>query len=440
MNHETGEGRTSARPKRKRRVGRWLGLPLLAVLLSALTLYVALPYYRLSQIKKIPIPKDLGVEPSSVSSIALPPELLNSASPVGVDVADSAVIDTVVVDPNDPATGIATPGLGAPEEVPGLPTTKPADSANDAPSDNQQSIPGVPNAKQNKIDPEDLSNEKVLGGPNTKNYLFVGNDDRSVLDDVTGKKMGKGTVTGARTDTIMILRVDPDSQKAWVLSIPRDLWVKVPGQSKSVKINSLFTKDNVAPLISAIREDLNLPVDHLLMVNFAGFSKIVSTLDGVGPICFRKPSRDIFSGLNQPEGCNMLDTTQAMAYVRSRHFQTGENGDWKDDPTSDLGRMKRQQIFLRAVIFRAQKRGLNNPLTLNAMLTDLKGAMVLSDDLGPSKLLKLATTMRSFEPEKLKPFTVPTKTARIGKEDVLLPTDQTAALLSVFGRRPVKNS
>ncbi len=439
MNHDVGEEHKAARPKRKRRHLRWIVLPLLFVLLGTLTLYVGLPYYRFSQIKRIPIPKDLGVDPSAVSSIALPPELLNSGDSV-VEVPDTAVIDTNAVDPTDPANGVATPGLGAPEEVPGLPTAKPGDSATDAPSDNLPSVAGVANAKQNKIDPEDLSSDKVFGGPNTKNYLFVGDDDRSVLDDADGKKMGKGTVKGARTDTIMLMRIDPDSTKAWVLSIPRDLWVKVPGQQKSVKINSLFSKTNVVPLITAIREDLNLPVDYLVMVNFAGFSKIVSTLDGVGPICFRKPSRDIVSGLNQPEGCNMLDSNQAMAYVRSRHFQTGENNVWTSDPTSDLGRIKRQQIFLRAVISRAQKRGLNNPLTLNAMLSDLKGAMVLSDDLGPTQILKLATSMRSFEPDQLKPFTVPTKPAKIGKEQVVLPTDQAAALLSVFGRRPVKIS
>jgi LCP family protein required for cell wall assembly len=408
--------------------------------------------WNLSRIKRVAIPKDQGVDPSTVSSVALPKEWLATTDD-GVGGSDAAVPATDTgpdtgpdagTDPGpdtgpdpgpDPGPEASLPGIGSPEQVPGLPISVPGDSAPDAPTDNLPSAAGVANAKQNVVVPGDISDVGVLGGPGTKNYLMAGDDNRTDVADGDAKAVGKGLVTGARTDTIMLLRIDSKNNKAWVLSFPRDLWIKVPGTDQFEKLNAVYAKGPDV-LVEALRENFNVRVDHLVIVNFAGFRKIVDALDGVGPICFKKPSRDIKSGLKQAPGCNMLDGTQAMAYVRSRKFQTGEDGVWTDDPSSDIGRIKRQQIFLRAVISRARSRGLNNPVTLNATVANLSKALTLDKGFGIGELASLAADLRSFSPDDLKGYTVPTVSKRIGKQDVQIATKDAAPLLSIFGRRP----
>jgi LCP family protein required for cell wall assembly len=198
--------------------------------------------------------------------------------------------------------------------------------------------------------------------------LILGTDSREGLTGQSAKDAGKGKVSGNRPDSLMILRIDPKTHQGWTLSIPRDLWVRVDGTGKWDRINGSFSgKQPAARLIRTIRGNLGIPINHVMAANFAGFQKLIGTVGGVN-LCFPLPSRDTWTGLNQGAGCHQLDERQALAYARSRHFEEFRKGKWTPDGKGDLGRIVRQQAFLRASLRRAIDAGAGNPLTLNAML------------------------------------------------------------------------
>jgi anionic cell wall polymer biosynthesis LytR-Cps2A-Psr (LCP) family protein len=201
------------------------------------------------------------------------------------------------------------------------------------------------------------------------NYLLLGSDSRTGLPDEFGTNEDIGGTT--RADTIMLVHTDPRLKKAIVLSFPRDLWVKIPGRGFD-KLNTAFEggiKGGGPQLMAkTIAHLTRLSVDHFVFLDLDGFRTIVDTLGGVdmcipaynvntpgwltGTDANGDPTRvyvgdeghiaDPNSGLNIAPGCQKLDGTQALAYVRSRHLPC--------DHVPDFSRIGRQQQFLRAVV------------------------------------------------------------------------------------------
>ena len=277
----------------------------------------------------------------------------------------------------------------------------------------------------------DIRAVQRLGGPNSVNILILGLDTRSNVPVDQEKTFGN--VGGSRTDTIMLLRIDRDANKAWVLSFPRDLFVRIAGTSDFNRLNAAYAK-GLPTLVSTLRENFEVPVWHVVLVDFVGFQKVVGAIGGV-TICFPLPSRDILSGLNQPPGCNLLDPKQATAYVRSRHLQTGKTGVWTDDPRGDFGRIERQQTFIRAALVRSVDQGFRNPVTLNAVLANLKDAIQIDNTFNFADVTSLANDFRSFNPDELQTFTVPATNRRIdGKDVLIMDPPKAAAVIGQFGR------
>jgi LCP family protein required for cell wall assembly len=417
-----------SKPKRSGRRGRrkWLRyfvVPVLVALIAALASAGSV-YWEFSKIPTFKMPKDQGVDAGSIR----PPSDFPGVDPA----ADPTVDPTVDAGASDPSDG------SGPETVEGLPSAMPAADAPNAPGTNRPSGADVANAKQNVVDPADIGPDGYFGDAATKNYLIVGLDDRSGIAAEQSVEFGvdePGTA-GTRTDTILVLRIDAKGGRAWLMSFPRDLWITVPGTSEKARINSIYARGQ-GQLITAIRENFGVPIDHGAVIDFAGFQKIVDTIGGV-PICFAKPSRDTVSGLKQPAGCNLLTGKQATRFVRSRKFQTQDaNGKWVTDPSSDFGRIARQQTFIREVLAQARKRGFTNPFRVRSTVKSLQSAVVIDDQLGPSEILRLANDMRAFDPAKLKPYTVLTRGERIDGKEVLVPTDKAPEILRLFGNRPI---
>jgi anionic cell wall polymer biosynthesis LytR-Cps2A-Psr (LCP) family protein len=205
------------------------------------------------------------------------------------------------------------------------------------------------------------------------NYLLLGSDSRAGLSADQQQEFGNNTDIGGttRADTIMLVHTDPALQKAIVLSFPRDLWVDVPGHGMD-KINSAFEGgvEGGGPTLMAktVANLTGLQVDHYLYVDLQGFQNVVNTLGGVEmcipPYDVNTPGTvpaptatggetteyvdkqghvvDLFTGLDVLPGCQHLDGTQSLAYVRSRHLPC--------DTVPDFSRIGRQQQFMRAVI------------------------------------------------------------------------------------------
>jgi LCP family protein required for cell wall assembly len=278
----------------------------------------------------------------------------------------------------------------------------------------------------------DRIDTEFIGGPDAQNILIIGTDSRAEVPDGEEHRFGK--VNGQRSDTIMILRISPDGKTAAILSVPRDTYVHITGKKTNDRINGAYAQ-GIKTLIKTLQENFNLPINHAVEIDFAGFESIVGTLGGV-QICFDAQARDLKTGLDQPAGCNVLDSKQATAFVRSRKYETLNGTTWKPDGRGDLGRIARQQVFIRQVLQKAIDSGVRNPLTMNALAGNFKDSVTLDKEFDLSEILDTGRTFSSFEPAALQTFVVPTSGAKIDGKDVLR-VDRAAAskLVNQFGQR-----
>ncbi len=259
-----------------------------------------------------------------------------------------------------------------------------------------------------------------------QNFLIVGVDQDLGLaanDPVrSGRDQGPNAATGLRSDTIMVARIDPRTNEARILSFPRDLWVDIPGHGRQ-RINTAIqygADGGPSLLIQTIKENFGIDINHYLQVNFAGFKSLVKQIGGVY-VYLSTPVRDFNSGLNQPTaGCVLLGEDQALAYARSRHLQyQKESGRWVGEPTSDLGRIKRQQDFTRRVIERAISKGAKNPATLAKMVNTGTKNLTLDLFTKPMDLINLGRALKSYDPKTLITDNLPVTDAVRGGAQVL---------------------
>jgi len=259
----------------------------------------------------------------------------------------------------------------------------------------------------------------VSGGP-AMNILVVGSDSRAFVNDPQDlQSFGSASQTaGQRSDTIMIVHLDPSRGTASLLSIPRDLWVSIPGEGTN-RINTAFDSGPDL-LVRTIQDDLGIPINHFVEVDFQSFRQVVNALGGV-KFWYPEPVRDSYSGLNiTTPGCYTLTGDMALSLVRARHMQYYSGGEWHDEGASDLARIVRQQLFIRKVIHDAQAAGFSNPLKLNAVIGGVVGNLTVDSGFSQSQILKLARTYRNFSPANLPSATLPTTPTVVSGNDVLL--------------------
>src|SRR5690606_32468233 len=231
----------------------------------------------------------------------------------------------------------------------------------------------------------------IAGAPpgEPANFLIVGTDSREGLaPDLTGFSED-GEQGCDCTDTIMVLRVDPKETSASLLSFPRDLLVEIAGTGKVRRINTAYAEGEQA-LIDTIEDEFEIPIHHYVEVDFVGFERLVDAVGGV-PLWFDAPVRDTHTGLSVTEaGRQVLDGDQARKFVRPRYLQhLGDDGRWHQDPSADLGRITRQQIFVRRAVAKAVGKGLTNPVTLNELVSAGVQNVRLDKHLDASDLLDL---------------------------------------------------
>ena len=273
-----------------------------------------------------------------------------------------------------------------------------------------------------------------------KNFLLTGSDNGACPDkgDGTAGGIGDRESFGERSDTIMVLRVDPTINDVAVLSFPRDLWVNIAGTTRQARINSAFDSKDPNRLIRTIDDNFGVPIDHYVNVNLCAFKEIVDSVGGV-KIPFTYRTKDEKVGFREVgPGCVELRGSQALAYVRSRtgyRYFDEATQKWLSDPTGDIGRINRQQDFLRRSMQRALDRGTTNPATANALLNVALNRVITDDRLTPRDLLSLAQAMRNLDTSGVSSYTVEWSMRRIGGESVLIPvidTESMQAILAVF--------
>ena len=219
----------------------------------------------------------------------------------------------------------------------------------------------------------------------------------------------------------MILRVDPKTQQAALLSLPRDLYVDLAGGGKG-RINTALALGGPERLIETIKQDFGIPINHYAMVDFHGFESLVSAVDGV-PVYFNYPSRDEYTGLFQYDpGCVTLTGEQALAYARSRHFeiQRTPNGKWQEDPSSDFGRITRQQQFIKAALRKAVAKGVRNPFVLKDLVGIAQKNVTLDTEFSIQELVDLGMQFKDFDPDQLATYTPEADGKMVGAMSVLI--------------------
>jgi LCP family protein required for cell wall assembly len=258
------------------------------------------------------------------------------------------------------------------------------------------------------------------------NVLLVGSDSRDRVTGDLAETTGKDQVSGERSDTIMVLHVDPHNEKAAIFSIPRDLYVPIAGTDYSDRVNTSFAVGGAAGLIATVEDALGFPINHYVEVDFVGFRDIVNAVDGV-KVYFPSPVRDEVAGLFVDDpGCVKLDGDAGLAFVRSRNYETYESGEWQTDPTADLGRIQRQQDFIRRMLRKAVSSGLSNPLTLNRLIGIGVRDVTLDAKMSTGDIVRLARRFKSLDADTVDMLTFPTTPEDIGGASVLVLKDEEA--------------
>ncbi len=233
------------------------------------------------------------------------------------------------------------------------------------------------------------------GGDAPLHILVTGSDSREGLTPEEQRELSTGSASafeGERTDTIFVLTVDGD--RTAILAFPRDLWVERCDGTRG-RINVAMGIGGPSCLVETIRDVSGIHVDHHARITFGGFRDVVDAVGGV-ELCLDEPIADRDAGIDLPAGCQVLDGTDALGYVRVRKI---------DD---DLQRIKRQQRFVQALAGEmTQPSVLLNPLTLWELSGDLDQAVTVDDSLGLTAMFTLARGGRALAAGDVVTHTVP---------------------------------
>ena len=184
-----------------------------------------------------------------------------------------------------------------------------------------------------------------------QNWLIVGSDTRQGLSRTQIDQLHVGFDYGTtNSDSLMLLHMG--TGKPVLISIPRDSYVPIPGHGHN-KINAALAYGGPALLIQTVESVTGLRIDHYMGIGFGGLVSVVNKVGGVN-ICLPSALKDTDSGVNLKAGCQTLNGTQALAFVRDRHsFAEG-----------DLQRIQDQRAFLKALLNKATSPGVYlNPFT-----------------------------------------------------------------------------
>lgn len=272
--------------------------------------------------------------------------------------------------------------------------------------------------------------------PAAKNFLIAGSDTNSCIDP--GSQWANAADptrdTQGRSDSIMIMRIDPTTRTAAVLSFPRDLWVKINGANG--RINTAYVQDDYSLLAQTMYDNFGIVIDHYLQVDFCAFKTIVDAVGGVA-VPFKTPVIDLHVGLNIPAGCHTFFGDEALAYVRSRHLKwIDAQGVANEDRAADLGRISRQQDFLRRVLQAAVNKGIYDPAVATALIESMQTYIVRDSGLlAIDQVLQFAGVMRDVNPTTIRTYQVESYGKVIGGVAVQVPklkTDNMQAILAIF--------
>ncbi|HJQ44983.1 MAG TPA: LCP family protein [Amycolatopsis sp.] len=258
--------------------------------------------------------------------------------------------------------------------------------------------------------------QNALAQTGDENFLIAGSDTRAGA--TAEENVGSADdIEGARSDTVMLAHVPADRKRAVVISFPRDLEISRPACNRfdsasntyadqvvpaatKVKLNTAYAIGGPRCLTKWVQQLTGLKINHFVGIDFSGFKDMVDAVGGV-PVHLTQPIKDTVLGMVVSQtGDVTISGDQALSFVRARHVV--------GDPTSDYGRIKRQQQFIGALLTKVMSHGV---LTNPTQLTDFVNAFAkatFGDNIGVDQLLTLAQSMKGLDASKVNFMTVPT--------------------------------
>jgi LCP family protein required for cell wall assembly len=299
------------------------------------------------------------------------------------------------------------------------------------------------------LDPDSAAIQDAAAQIGDQNFLVVGSDSRAGAPP-SEESGDTADVPGARTDTIMIVHVPEDRSAVTVVSFPRDLeitrpacerWDPVSGAyspqvlppTPRVKLNSAYAAGGPRCVTRAVQELSGLAINRFLGVDFQGFEGMVDAVRGV-PICVEQPVEDSVLGTIVPQaGPTVLTGRQALDFVRARHVE--------GDPSSDYGRIQRQQRFLGALLRSVLSAGtLLDPSRLEGLVAAIARS-TFGENIGSDQLLALSQSLGSLDPRTVSFVTVPTTGVPNERGNEVLRRGEERALFSaLIDDRPLPGS
>jgi LCP family protein required for cell wall assembly len=253
----------------------------------------------------------------------------------------------------------------------------------------------------------------VVTGP--LNFLLLGSDYR--VEDPT---------MGERSDTIIVAHIPRSMERVYLVSIPRDLLVQIPPDpaldfgGDYTKINAAFDYGHGglggAQLVSATLTNLiGIRFDGAASIDFTGMKRVVDILGGV-QMCIDTDVVSIHTGHHFTVGCQLLNSTDALDYLRQRDF-----------PDGDFTRQRHQQQFLKAVYRQLLTAGtLTNPARLDALLQALAGTMTV--DAGGPSIPDLIFALRGVRPDDVAGIKIPYGLAMINDTSYVVASEDAPTL------------
>lgn len=232
---------------------------------------------------------------------------------------------------------------------------------------------------------EDVEGLEATFGENPVNVIVLGSDTREGLTPQEQEAHGTTEdVGGRRSDTLILVHLDPRREKAVLVHFPRDLRVEIPGRGMD-KINTAYNVGGPNLVVETVKRFTGLPIHHYVEVNFVGFREVVDSLGGVR-MCVDRPLIDPLARLNiKNAGCSTFDGQRALAFVRARNVE--------GDAIPDFSRIARQQQFIRALLNKLLRVGtLVNP----GVVRNVAENVTTDATLETTDLLALGNELRSL--------------------------------------------
>ncbi|WP_422108460.1 LCP family protein, partial [Amycolatopsis lurida] len=266
------------------------------------------------------------------------------------------------------------------------------------------------------LDEDSSDIQDAAGQTGDENFLMVGSDSRDGAAAEDGVGDADGT-PGARSDTVMIAHVPADRQRVVMVSFPRDLEISRPEckrwdpatssyseetspAQKIAKLNTAYAVGGPQCVTKVIQQITGMKMNHFVGIDFNGFKSMVDAVQGV-TVYNEKPVDDTTLGMIIPQAGEVrISGDQALNYVRARHV--------KGDPTSDYGRIKRQQAFLGALLKTVMSKEVILDTGKLSGFIDAFAKATFGENLGIKQMMTLAKSMRGMGSDKVKFLTVPT--------------------------------